>query len=268
MRPPDQPPFVERFELALLGVPTPSGTITVPVVDGWIELQMTLLRVPNQAERGAFFAALASLCAAIRARRPDMRWYFLHKAPGLKLRFQLGVPEAASIAELIGTIAGWSFAWIRPAGMGSVFDQTELMPAMFRDDATRLLTHAADELIAAALADRRCSHKDWSAFLVKLLGTLDLDEWLAQEALSRLRRLRTFPFGQDEAAPAEPLLDPSAILACRLAPVAPGFAASVSLLQTINLTLNLWGVDAGAQRRILESACAVTRPPLMEPACG
>lgn len=258
----DGPPTVERFELVLLSLRTPAGTIAVPVVDGWIELQMALGRVPDRAERAAFFAALGGLCAALRADRPDLRWYFLHKAPGLKLRFRLGLPDAALLETLLGSVAAWPFDWIRASGLGSVFDQAELMPAAFRDDAARLLAHAADGHLAAARADRQCGEEAWAEFLVRLLAEVGLDAWLAHEALARLRRLRTVALAAEDAA-AEPLLDPAPLLARPLAPFTPGFAASVALLQTINLLLNMWAVGAGAQRRILDRALAATRPELL-----
>lgn len=255
-------PLVERFELALFSVRTPAGTMRVPVVDGWIELQMALLRVPEAQESRAFFAALGRLRAVLREMRPGMRWYFLHKPPGLKLRFRVGMPDSALLEKLIGTVLGWRLPWLRAAGLGSVFDQAELLPAVFRTDAERLLSLAADEYLAAAVAGRHCPEEAWSDFLIGLLGRLGLDTWLAHEALARLLRLRSVDLANRDAI-AEPPLDPSGMLAAPLGELTPGFAASVSALQTLNLTFNIWGIDAAAQTRNLERACAATRPSLM-----
>lgn len=260
-------PVAERFELMLLRLRTPTGAFDVPVVDGWIELQMALLRVPDAAESRAFFAALDGLCTELRQSRAAMRWYFLHKPPGLKLRFKLGVPDAAVLGALFETVLGWRFGWIEADALGSVFDQAELLPALFRDDVERLLTRAADGHVAAVLADRRGSEEGWADFLAMLLVELGLDGWLAHQALARLRRLRSAPLAA-RAAAGPPLFDPSSLLAEPLAPVSPGFTASVALLQAINLMFNLWAVDAAAQARILDRAIAGTRPSLLSAVDG
>jgi hypothetical protein len=267
-----RPVIVEHFDLALFDIELETGRVNVPVVGGWVEIQMALASVPDHEQRLAFALALAGTCTMLRRRTPSLRWYFLHKPPGLKLRFKVGTPQAGLLEELVSGIVGWRFEWIGVTAFGSVFDQAELSPQVFRPDAERLLDSAADQQLAAVIDDRRASVEDWATFLVRLLRRLALDDWLAYEALSRLHRLRRVDIGLeagvdvdgDESQREEPLLDPSGILECLHDAFEPGFAASVSLLQTLNLMFNTWGLDARTQASILRSARAMTRPMWLE----
>jgi hypothetical protein len=64
------------------------------------------------------------------------------------------------------------------------------------------------------------------------------------------------------AAAETALFDPAPMLTHSVPQFAPGFEASVSLLQGLNLLLNIWGIDGARQLAILDTACAANRPAL------
>jgi hypothetical protein len=258
----DGTPTVERFELCLVSMKSPTATLRVPLVDHWLEIQLALRRVPDAAEGRHFFASLEMLVGKARDLLPAMQYYFLHKPPGLKLRFRVGEPDGELLDAILSEVLGWRFDWIEGVGLGSVFDQEELLPATYRDAAEALLTLSADRLLASARERMCCSEADWAAFAVDLLCRIGLDRWLVYEALSRLGRLRAVPL-KAALAPETPLFDPRPMLAGPLPDFPAGFEASVSLLQVLNLLFNIWAVDAGRQTRILEAARDSTRPSLL-----
>jgi hypothetical protein len=164
---------------------------------------------------------------------------------------------------LLSAVLAWDLPWLAGVAAGSVFDQAELLSALYRDDVGRLLTRAADCHLAAAVAGRYCSEEEWAAFLVALLSSLGLDSWLVYEVLARIGRLRATDLSARAPSAAEPLLDPSGLLNGPLPEFSSGFETSLSLLQGLNLMFNLWAVDAAPQARILAAGCAITRPPIM-----
>ena len=255
-------PQVERFELIVVPLRSQSGLLRVPLVDEWLELQLALREVPAAAHRRAFFAALGELCTTIRARLPQLHWYFLHKPPGLKLRFRVGAPDVELLDTILSAVANWNFSWLETSALGSFFDQAELLAFPYRTDVERFLTHAADCHVLQAKDASEVLETDWADVLVMLLERIGLDTWLAYEALSRLGRLRSTDVARGPQS-GEPLCDPHILLATDLPRFSPGFEASVSLLQGLNLLFNIWGVSSAAQSRILALACDRTRPELL-----
>jgi hypothetical protein len=258
---PGMDPMIERFELLLIEIQHGVGTLRVPLVDKWLEIQLAMVRVPEAEERVSFFKALGALVAELRVAAPELRWYFLHKPPGLKLRFHNSAADPATVGAIVEKVSYWNFSWAPAVAIGSVFDQAELMASPYRRDVEALLTLAADCHLEAAIAGHRCAETAWADFLTALLEAIGLDRWLAYEALARLRRLRAVELSPAAAGTA--LLDPAPMLAHSLPQFASGFEASVSLLQGLNLLLNIWGIDGATQLAILDAACAATRPALL-----
>lgn len=254
--------MIERFELQLIEIQHGAGTLRVPLVDKWLEIQLALVRVPEGEERISFFEALGALVADLRMAAPDLRWYFLHKPPGLKLRFHNNAVDPSMVRAIVEKVSHWNFSWAPAVAIGSVFDQAELMASPYRRDVEALLTLAADCHLVAAIEGHRCGENAWSDFLTALLGAIGLDCWLVYEALARLRRLRSVDLSPAAAA-GTTLLDPAPMLSHSLPQFAPGFEASASLLQGLNLLLNIWGIDGATQLAILDAACAATRPALL-----
>jgi hypothetical protein len=258
---PGMDPMIERFELLLIEIQHGVGTLRVPLVDRWLEIQLAMVRVPEAEERVSFFKALGDLVAELRVAAPELRWYFLHKPPGLKLRFHNSAADPATVGAIVEKVSYWNFSWAPAVAIGSVFDQAELMASPYRRDVETLLTLAADCHLEAAIAGRRCAETAWADFLTALLEAIGLDRWLTYEALARLRRLRAVELSPAAAETA--LLDPAPMLEHSLPQFASGFEASVSLLQGLNLLLNIWGIDGATQLVILDAACTATRPALL-----
>jgi hypothetical protein len=255
-------PLIERFELVLVDLQSATGTLRVPLVDSWFEVQLAIDRVPDQDDRKTFFASLGNLAATLRERQPDLRWYFLHKLPGLKLRFRIGGADVLALDTILSTVLDWRFPWLTGVAIGSVFDQAELLNAPFRQDVEHILTLAADQHLVAVAAEYYCSAEAWAEFLIQLLESLRLDRWLSYEAFARLGRLRAVELSSSRVGEL-PLMDPRGMLASGLPECTPGFEASASLLQGLNLLFNIWGVDDVAQSRILAMACSKTRSPFL-----
>ncbi|RQR61346.1 hypothetical protein DIE18_12610 [Burkholderia sp. Bp9125] len=255
--------LIERYELALVELRRDGDTtLHVPVVSGWLEIQLILSAIPDANEQRLFFGALAALRASLGAVRPEMSWYFLHKSPGLKLRFRLGFEEPLILGSAVEAVGAWNFPWIGGMALGSVFDQQALLTAAYRPEIEKLLTSAADNYLTAIRDGKHCVVQTWTAFLIDLLRLIGLDDWLVYEALSRLRRLRTVEVGRQPVSGAC-LLDPRGMLDEFGRSWRAGFEASVSLLQALNLMLNMWAVDGVTQLEILERCCDLTRPSLL-----
>ena len=260
----DGTPVVERFELCIVRMKSSSRELSIPIVGQWLEFQMEARRLPDPGEVRYFFEQLAELIGDMRGLVPGLRWYFLHKPPGLKLRFRVGDPDEDILDKLLSRVLAWSFPWQGQLGLGSVFDQAELLSAPYRESLETLLTIAADEHLRSVREERLCREEDWAEFIVDLLCRFDLDHWLVHEALGRLVRIRSTILRKASAAPVA-LHDPTAMLTRPLPESPPGLGASVSLLQALNLMLNVWAVGAPAQSRILELARASVRPALLPP---
>lgn len=252
---------LERFDLALARLASPiAGIFEAPLVDGWLQIEIAVRRSPTALEEVDFFKELRALVAPLKAKEPGLQWFLLHKPPGLKIRFRVGAAPGA-----INTVAAWALTlegWIEFAGFGSFFDQAELRPLAFRDEADALIDLAADALLETACAGQRADCAAWAQALAALaLRAADGDAWLTFELLARLRRLRSgggAPPHDDGPPPWNPRL-----LIERAPPPSPGFAASVSYLQALNLILNLWGVSPKVQIAALERAVVALQPELM-----
>jgi hypothetical protein len=258
----DGEPLIERFELVLVTLRSPAGSIRIPLVDEWLELQLSMRRVPDRQERNAFFSDLRGLCCKVRVRLPDLRWYFLHKPPGLKLRFRVGRPDEELLDSIMSGVLGWNWPWLHAVAIGSYFDQAELNAFPYRADVERLLTYAADCHLEHSHEELGAFESEWADVAVALLERVGLDTWLAYEALARLGRLRATDLAQDQASE-EPLSDPRGLLAGDLPRFAVGFEASLSFLQGLNLLFNIWGVNGTTQSRILTLACNRIQPAIV-----
>ena len=128
-----------------------------------------MLRVPEADERVSFFKALGALVAELRVAAPELRWYFLHKPPGLKFRFPDSAIDPAMVRAIVETVSCWNFSWAPAVAIGSVFDQAELMASPYRRDVEALLTLAADCHLVAAIDGHRSCETAWADFLTALL---------------------------------------------------------------------------------------------------
>ncbi len=252
----------EHFSLRVytLDASRDAGPTLVPVVDGWVQLDVPIVRVPDPAEAREYFAHIAALIAALRAEGLLARWTYVHKAPGLRLRFAAPGEDASVTARLIGALQAATrrqWAWALPPSFASYFEQRELFSGL-GDDATAILCRSADLRIAAAIAGHGSDVPGWAAFTVAFLHHFLPDTWWVWEALGRFQRLRGDAGGNDETV--GPLDDPRPLLAALPPAPRPDFAVSVALLTCLNYLYNQWALGPAAQRAVLRLARALTQP--------
>lgn len=253
-----------RLEIVRLGPDRRRAVADVPVVNGWVQVNLPVRRVPSRREERAFFAALARLTGRLRRARLLAGWYFVHKPPGLRLRFRAARRPEALVAALDRALERWRFGWAGRRAFDSYFEQRELLAGLGDDTADRILCASAAAVVEAVAGGRRTDLDAWARFTVAFLERFLADRWLVWEALGRFERLRGGGPRRSPAAP--PPHDPERLLA-RLprARAGSGFAASTALLACLNYLYNQWALDAPAQGAVVGRARRLTAPDLARP---
>lgn len=236
--------------------------IDVAMVDGWLQIDVPVTRVPTPPEARDYFEHLGQVVGEAREAGLLRRWTFVHKHPGLRLRF--AATPGSDAGQLIARLhaAFPARAWTGVAEFAAYFEQRELLCGL-GEDATEILCRSADVRIASARAGTTADVPTWAGFTVAFLYRYLPDTWWVWEALARFMRLRGGDGGASEHGPA--LGDPRPLLAVLPSTTAAGFEASVALLTCLNYLYNQWGLDLGAQRRVLRLASDLTRPELATP---
>jgi hypothetical protein len=260
----------EHLDLELLDLLDARGKpiARVPVVDGWLQLDAVVKRVPDADEERVLFAQFA----ALRDARGGGDWFFVHKPPGLRMRFKLGDDRTHEVSVILECISGCRPAWLGNLTFGSFFAQAELLDARYRATVDAILGAAANELIDVAMARNGSTSIDaWANFALHFLEHFIGDRWFAWEALGRFHRLRSQPVpgdlqNQAEAARQRTMHDPRGIIQRFTRHSAmqqsAGFGASIALLQTLNYIFNMWAVDGIAQNAVLARARTFSAPEL------
>jgi hypothetical protein len=253
----------DQFSLNLYHLVSSGDNIvgSIPVINGWVQIELQVKRTPNPSEETAFFHKLAALRDIVAERGYLSAWYFLHKPPGLKLRLRIDRDEGGGLNCILNELSTWEWTWLGRIDFGSFFDQHELLSGLHRVDIDRLLTISADAYLDSISSRLEIDRTGWATFAVGFLGTFIADAWLVWEALGRFLRMRVkgvAPNGDASDAFADPRLILARINGIR--PLKPGFEASVSLLQCLNYIFNMWAIDAASQLRILEQARDLVRP--------
>ncbi|MCP5058194.1 MAG: hypothetical protein GY937_15930 [bacterium] len=244
------------------------GALDIPLVNDWLQLGLEVRHIPSLKEQTEFFFALRNLRRDLERRDLVEAWFFLHKPPGLRLRFKADGPPEALIETLLLAQGQWKWSWLGARVFDSYFEQRELLSGAFQDDVNRLLTAASDAYMEALISGSRCTAGRWSEFSIAFLDCHLNDRWLVWEALGRFARLRGTPLEGASAQrdqPAATLCDPSdfeALLPLLAAPRSAGFEASTTLLQCLNYIYNLWALDLPTQQQILAEAREACRPEL------
>jgi hypothetical protein len=247
---------IERFSLGVARLSWHGQSLEAPIVDGWMEVHRVVLSAPNLDQERALWRALSAL--ADDAASP---WWFVRKAPGLKIRRRVGA-DAGQAALFLGRIAALPGAFLGETRIGGYFDQVELRPLAFRDDCDDWL-HAAARAYGHAAQGATVGPEAWCALLIALSRRLLGDDWIGYEALSRLERLRAPFLGVMDSPIAT--FDPAVLESTIPAPKALGFETSVACLQTLNLIFNMWGLDGVGQAQALTGARAALKPALLTP---
>lgn len=256
----------ETFSFGLFHLQSDGKIIgAIPIINGWTQLELEVITVPNDAAQIAFFQHISTLVDNLTAADDLVAWYFLHKPPGLKLRFQFARDHVAGLTRIVETIADWRWPWLGRTSFGSFFDQAELLGGFHRQDVDALLTTSANVYVQSLLHHRRVGGVDWSIFVVDFFKAILSDDWIVWEALGRFQRLRERGIIRHGRA-GDDFADPRAMLPLvkDFRPVQPGFEASVSLLQSLNYIFNMWAIDEASQSAILEEARGLVRPELVK----
>jgi len=238
-----------------------AGDAVVPVVDGWVQVSLAAARIPEDGEARATLETVQRSVGDWRAAGVASAWFFLRKAPGLKVRMRLRDVSGDAVAAIAREVADWRFAWCAGVAFDSVFGQRELLAAVPEDVSAEILSASADAFVAALGDAGPGTLEDWAAFVASFLsGTLG-DEWIAWEAAGRFSLMRDRAFGGDTvvAPPRGPERLTDALAQVPFDPP-PGYLASTAFLQTLNYIFNQWAVDGPAQAAILTGARALLRP--------
>lgn len=258
----------EHFSLDLFHLLSDEHKVigSIPIVNGWAQIELEVKRAPNSSQQLEFFASLASLRDALTSLGSLKTWYFLHKSPGLKLRFRIDQGECEALNCILDRLAAWRWSWLGQIRFGSFFDQTELLGGFHRDDIDALLTASANVYLDSISHSQQADRAAWAIFTVGFLSTFISDRWIVWETLGRFLRLRGSALAADVTVQ-DVFADPHPILA-RIRDfqiIQPGFEASVSLLQCLNYIFNMWAIDAASQSAILEQARNLVRPEIAIP---
>ncbi len=242
----------------------------VPIVNGWAQANLRIRRPPSQAEQRLFFSQVESLVQSLRSQQLVKNWYYLHKPPGLILRFESTVDPIALVRQIHvdfrRSVA--SFEWSTELTFASYFEQRELLWDYGRDVADAILTLGADVRVCAIRENATGTLEQWATFTVNFLNHFLHDEWWVWEALGRFQRLRGCEPSTSDTPPhdAHAWLDPMPILPM-LATCTPnlpdGFRASVTVLVCLNYLYNQWALDVEMQRLVLARARQLTQPELV-----
>ena len=240
-----------------------------PLVNGWLQISLEITHVPSLEAQHVFLAAVRQVVAALRQRGCLDAWFFVHKEPGLRLRFKMAGDLGEAIAGVVAALATWDWDWLGSIAFDSYFEQRELLSAYFESDVNALLTLSADCYVESALTGA-CGNLDaWAAFTLAFLRHFAPDEWLVWEALGRFIRLRGAPWREASAASRIDFSSCPKTLQQRLSamlPIAqPGFDASTTLLQCLNYIYNQWALNLTAQQMILAEARRRTEPEITQP---
>jgi hypothetical protein len=250
------------YSLSLYDVFDASGAkvVSVPVVNGWVQASIPLRRLPTSQESRGFFSVLGTNASRMHRRGLVSSWFFLHKPPGLLIRFETA--DAASLLrDLIPMLDDCGGTWVGRYAFDSYFEQRELLSEAYGYEAYKVLLTSCTEYCRAVASGRAGTLGQWTDFLAVYLAYYLQDPWLVWEALGRFQRLRQQT--QDAAIPSHHvrrnrLVSPSRLMAQLARCVVPeqsiGFEASTTLLMCLNYILNQWGICQQVQRRILHDA--------------
>jgi hypothetical protein len=249
----------------------------IPVVNDWIQLSIELNALPEHSEQLDFFDSLRQMVDSRQSRSLFDAWYFLHKPPGLLLRFHKiasAKPPEMLIDHIVSALTQWDFKWMGDCYFDSYLEQRELLSGFDQAYVNRLLTASADTFLDACLRDttsgKAGAHKQritaWVDFVCQFLHFYIEDQWQAWEALKRFATMRKQLIkqsGQQAAIPSAPLYNPvSLINNLKQLDYIPkqGFEVSTSLLQCLNYLFNQWALDLPVQNQILAQAMVTLRP--------
>ncbi len=239
--------------------------VKIPLIDGWAQASIEVKRPLSIAEQARFFRFLKGLVVPWQKGGLIRSWYFIHKDPGLRLRFRVGNKRDRLLTELAQAFGTFRFDWSGDVYFDSFLEQRELFSSLRQTEVEKLLW-ISSETHLESVAHRLLADEDhWSHFTVDFLGTFLQDSWWVWEALGRMQRLRRTTILQNIKKPSRQVLhDPSQMLQrvqrLRLAPKASVFPMSMSLLCCLNYIFNQWAISEKTQRNILDKARELTQP--------
>lgn len=265
-------PQIHRLRVEAPGA---GSVLQVPVVDGWIQLNLVFKDLGKWRAQASFARELQKTLLVLKRGHQIDRAYAIHKSPGLRLRFRLS--EKALIqgkvsGAFLGTLTRFldrivQRGWVASIGFDSFLEQHHLLSQFQHRDAETVLDLCFQEALKSQVSRRKCSEVEWAEFLVGFLNFFYEDPWWVWEALNRHSTLRTVYYVTSEI-PSLPLFDPRGILPAlrrsRLTLQREGeFKGSTSLLMVLSYVMNMWGVDPGTEQEILERAIKMVRPSIV-----
>lgn len=180
------------------GLPAVQGAVCS---DGWVQLGLEHAAGPQPIE---IYARLSTLAQMLLDRGRIEGFFFMHKPPGMRVRFQLGAADRSSTtamirAELEAAVAAGCLASVQP---GIYEPETRLFGGpRSMEHVHRLFTHDALMWLrfhALASEDRALAEHAWSLSLVvlrSLFTALGITDWEDVDVWDRVRSRagRSFP---------------------------------------------------------------------------
>ncbi len=144
------------------------NTYQIPVVDYWIQLTLPVLREPNPAESQDFSKKIRNLYKTLQRKKIICSWYFLHKPPGLKIRFKANPQTtAACTLYLLKELQKIKLRWLGLGTFDSFIDQRELFFGFNTECQEILLSLSAASSLDATIKQSKSDIEGWAYFTVQ-----------------------------------------------------------------------------------------------------